>query len=243
MAADGGRVHRRYRADSGSPRARRRALQVWPAMRSLAPWKMPISNPAPFRRCTWATWPASMLEHQQHLAAKCAHACGMHGVEAFTLEASMASGAAALRTGFMAVAGGFHDIVAVCGAERLSHAPRAESTRALTTAFDRDETDRRGETFLSLNAALMRNYARAYDLPPRGFCDLRHQRPRQRSPQPQRAAAQAARPGRLPVLADAGGADPPQGCAAHLRRRRRGGSGRRAVVRERWSRRRAESRG
>ena len=112
---------------------------------------------------------ASMLEHQQHLAAKCAHACGMHGVEAFTLEASMASGAAALRTGFMAVAGGFHDIVAVCGAERLSHAPRAESTRALTTAFDRDETDRRGESFLSLNAALMRNYARAYDLHPEDF--------------------------------------------------------------------------
>ena len=78
---------------------------------------------------------AGVLERQQQLASLCAHACSLTCAEAFTLEASSASGAAALRTGFMAVAGGFHDVVVVCGAERLSHAPReASSQRAFRQA-------------------------------------------------------------------------------------------------------------
>ena len=109
---------------------------------------------------------AGVLERQQQLASLCAHACGLTCAEAFTLEASSASGAAALRTGYMAVAGGFHDAVVVCGAERLSHAPREASTQALTAAFDREETRQSGESFLTLNAALMRRYLDAYDLSP-----------------------------------------------------------------------------
>ena len=109
---------------------------------------------------------AGVLERQQQLASLCAHACGLTCAEAFTLEASSASGAAALRTGFMAVAGGFHDVVVVCGAERLSHAPREASTQALTAAFDREETRQSGESFLTLNAALMRRYLDAYHLSP-----------------------------------------------------------------------------
>ena len=109
---------------------------------------------------------AGLLEHQQQLASLCASACGLKGVEAFTLEASCASGAAALRTGYMAVAGGFHDLVAVCGVERLSHAPRGECTRALAVAADRDEKSRLGESFIGLNAALMRRYLLTHDLSP-----------------------------------------------------------------------------
>ena len=109
---------------------------------------------------------AGVLERQQQLASLCAHACGLTCAEAFTLEASSASGAAALRTGYMAVAGGFHDVVVVCGAERLSHAPREASTQALTAAFDREETRQSGESFLTLNAALMRRYLDAYGLSP-----------------------------------------------------------------------------
>ena len=110
---------------------------------------------------------AGILERQQQLASLCAHACGLTRVEAFTLEASSASGSAALRTGYMAVAGGFYDVVVVCGAERLSHAPRKASTQALTAAFDRGETGQAGESFLTLNAALMRRYLDAYDLSPK----------------------------------------------------------------------------
>ena len=109
---------------------------------------------------------AGVLERQQQLASLCAHSCGLTCAEAFTLEASSASGAAALRTGYMAVVGGFHDVVVVCGAERLSHAPREASTQALTAAFDREETCQSDESFLTLNAALMRRYLDAYGLSP-----------------------------------------------------------------------------
>ena len=109
---------------------------------------------------------AGVMERQQQLASLCAHACSLTCAEAFTLEASSASGAAALRTGYMAVAGGFHDVVVVCGAERLSHAPREASTQALTAALDGDDAKRHGESFLTLNAALMRRYLDAYHLSP-----------------------------------------------------------------------------
>ena len=110
---------------------------------------------------------AGVLERQQQLASLCAHACGLRCVEAFTLEASSASGSAALRTGYMAVAGGFYDVVVVCGAERLSHAPREAASQALTAAFDGEETGQAGESFLTLNAALMRRYLDEYDLSPK----------------------------------------------------------------------------
>ena len=110
---------------------------------------------------------AGVLEGQQQLASLCAHACGLTGVEAFTLEASCASGAAALRTGFMAVAGGFHDVVAVCGVERLSHASREEASCALSTAAAREEVNGGGNTFVAINARLMRHYLRAHGLSPK----------------------------------------------------------------------------
>ena len=110
---------------------------------------------------------AGVLEQQQQLASLCAHACGLTGVEAFTVEASCASGAAALRTGFMAVAGGIFDIVAVCGVERLSHAPLQRVTRALTNAADREEARLPGSSFVTLNATLMRHYLDAHNLRPK----------------------------------------------------------------------------
>ena len=63
---------------------------------------------------------AGILEHQQQLAAHCAYSSGLKGIEALTIEASCGSGAGALRAGFMAVAGGFHDIVVICGTEQMS---------------------------------------------------------------------------------------------------------------------------
>ena len=107
---------------------------------------------------------AGTLEKQQQLASLCAHKCGLTGVEAFAIEASCASGAAALRTGFMAVAGGFFDVVAVCGTERLSHVPRARATRALATAAAPEDLGQYGGSFVGLNANLMRRYVEAHAL-------------------------------------------------------------------------------
>jgi acetyl-CoA C-acetyltransferase len=64
--------------------------------------------------------------------------------------------------GFLAVASGAHDIVVICGVERMTHVERDTVTRALATAADWELEGVCGETFLSLNATLMRRYMQKY---------------------------------------------------------------------------------
>ena len=79
-----------------------------------------------------------------------------------TIEAACASGGAAVRVAYQAVAGGIHDAVAVCGVERMTHVERDAVTRALATAADWELEGVCGESFLSLNATLMRAYMDKY---------------------------------------------------------------------------------
>ncbi|HEX5048933.1 MAG TPA: thiolase domain-containing protein [Gammaproteobacteria bacterium] len=102
------------------------------------------------------------LARQQQLGALLADYGGLAGVEAVTLEAACASGAAATRMGYLAIASGAHDLVAVCGVERMTHVDRHTVTRALATAADWELEGAGGESFLSLNAQLMRAYMQRY---------------------------------------------------------------------------------
>ncbi|HET8699436.1 MAG TPA: thiolase domain-containing protein [Gammaproteobacteria bacterium] len=102
------------------------------------------------------------LAQQQQLGAVLADYAGLAGVEAVTLEAACASGAAATRMAYLAVAGGAHEIAAVCGVERMTHVDRDTVTRALATAADWELEGAAGESFLSLNAQLMRAYMERY---------------------------------------------------------------------------------
>jgi acetyl-CoA C-acetyltransferase len=102
------------------------------------------------------------LARQQQLGALLADYAGLAGVEAVTLEAACASGAAAARMGYLSVAGGAHEIVAVCGVERMTHVDHDTVTRALATAADWELEGAGGESFLSLNAQLMRAYMQRY---------------------------------------------------------------------------------
>ena len=106
---------------------------------------------------------AGILGNQQQLAALCAEVSGLQGVEAFTLEASCGSGAAAVRVGVMAIAGGFHDVVAICGVEQMTHASREAVTQGLSTAADWELEGSQGESFISLNAALMARYMQKHN--------------------------------------------------------------------------------
>jgi acetyl-CoA C-acetyltransferase len=107
---------------------------------------------------------AGILANQQQLGALIADYAGLAGTEAVTIEAACASGGAATRMGYLAVAGGSHDIVVVCGVERMTHVERDTVTRALATAADWELEGVCGESFLSLNAALMRAYMDAYNV-------------------------------------------------------------------------------
>lgn len=112
---------------------------------------------------------SGMLAQQQQLGALFADVAGLRGVEAATVEAACGSGAAAARWGYMAVAGGFHDVVVVCGLERMTHAPKETTTASLATAADWELEGCVGESFLSLNAVLMSRYMERWGVGPRDF--------------------------------------------------------------------------
>lgn len=112
---------------------------------------------------------AGILGHQQQLATHVADVIGRRGIEAATVDAACGSGAAAARVGFMAVAGGFHEAVVVCGVERMTHVSNCEATSGLATASDWEQEGKQGETFISLNAQLMSGYVDTYRVSPRDF--------------------------------------------------------------------------
>jgi acetyl-CoA C-acetyltransferase len=105
---------------------------------------------------------SGVLAQQQQLGGLIADYSGLAGIEAVTIEAACASGGAAVRVAYQAVAGGIHDVVAACGVERMTHVDRDAVTRALATAADWELEGVCGESFLSLNATLMRAYMDKY---------------------------------------------------------------------------------
>jgi len=102
------------------------------------------------------------LESQEHLGALVADFAGLRGIEAFKIEAACASGAAALRMGYIAVAGGLADIVVVVGVEKMTDTLSPDTTAALAMAADADYEAAQGASFVTLNALLMRRYMHEY---------------------------------------------------------------------------------
>jgi acetyl-CoA C-acetyltransferase len=85
------------------------------------------------------------------------------------VEAACASGAAALRVGTMAVASGMHDVVLVCGVEKMTDTPGAATTSGLATAADQEYEVSQGVSFVGLNALLMQRYMYEYQVPHEAF--------------------------------------------------------------------------
>ena len=105
------------------------------------------------------------LLEQEHLATLVADYCGLTGIEAAKVEAACASGAAALRTGLMAVASGFHDVVIVAGVEKMTDTVGKDTTAGLATAADAEYEAMHGVSFVGLNALLMQRYMYEFDVP------------------------------------------------------------------------------
>ena len=105
---------------------------------------------------------SGVLGHQQQLAALLADEAGLTDVEAITVEAACASGGAAALTAFRALQSGACDIALIVGAERMSHVAVSTATRGLAMASDWDREGAHGATFVSLNAALMREWLTRY---------------------------------------------------------------------------------
>jgi acetyl-CoA C-acetyltransferase len=95
---------------------------------------------------------------QEHLGSLIADFVGLRGIEAYKVEAACCSGAAAVRLGFIAVAGGLHDMVIACGVEKMTDVLGQDTTAALALAGDVDYEAAMGPSFVAINALLMRRY-------------------------------------------------------------------------------------
>jgi acetyl-CoA C-acetyltransferase len=141
------------------PESRGRYLGAAAVKEALADATM---EPATIRALYVGNMLSGILAQQQQLGGLIADYTGLAGIEAVTIEAACASGGAAIRVAYQAVAGGVHDAVAVCGVERMTHVERESVTRALATAADWELEGACGESFISLNATLMSAYMRKY---------------------------------------------------------------------------------
>ncbi len=102
------------------------------------------------------------LQGQKHIGALIADEAGLAGIEAWQVRAATASGAAALRAAFLAVASGEVETAVAVGVEKMSS---QIPTSALAKALDARLEVPDGKTLLSQNAALMRLYLDTYQLP------------------------------------------------------------------------------
>jgi acetyl-CoA C-acetyltransferase len=101
---------------------------------------------------------SGILGQQQQLGSLIVDYAGLGGIEGVSVDAACAAGGAALRLGYQHVAAGLADVVVICGTEVMANASNATVTRALAAATDWQLEGSRGESFVSLNATLMRAY-------------------------------------------------------------------------------------
>ncbi len=112
---------------------------------------------------------APNLSNQAHLGVLLADYAGLLGIEAVTLEAAGASGGAALRQGYLAVASGMVDVALVVGVEKFTDKVGADVDAALATTGDSDFESVQGMTPSAQAALLMKRYLHEYDVPENGF--------------------------------------------------------------------------
>lgn len=98
------------------------------------------------------------LSRQTHLGALLADHAGLTGIEAEMLECGGASGGAALRQGFLAVASGLVDVVVVVGIEKFTDVIGSKLEAALASGSDSDYESIHGLTPFGQAAMLTQRY-------------------------------------------------------------------------------------
>jgi acetyl-CoA C-acetyltransferase len=112
---------------------------------------------------------APNLSNQAHLGVLLADYAGMLGIEAVTLEAAGASGGAALRQGYLAIASGMVDVALVVGVEKFTDKIGSDIEEAIATASDSDFEAVQGMTATAQAALLMKRYMHEHQVPKDGF--------------------------------------------------------------------------
>jgi acetyl-CoA C-acetyltransferase len=101
---------------------------------------------------------SGQVTRQENLGALVADWMGQRGAEGFKVEAACASGAAAFRAAYLAVASGALDAVLAVGVEKMTETSGSETTAALAAAADADYEGIQGVSFVGLNALIMQRY-------------------------------------------------------------------------------------
>jgi acetyl-CoA C-acetyltransferase len=114
---------------------------------------------------------APNISNQAHLGALLADVAGptLAGIEGVTLEAAGASGGAALRQGYLAVASGMVDVALVVGAEKATDRLGGQLDAALSTGGDSDFESVQGLTPDAQAAMLMQRYMHEHGAPENGM--------------------------------------------------------------------------
>jgi acetyl-CoA C-acetyltransferase len=112
---------------------------------------------------------APNLSNQAHVGVLLADYAGLLGIEAVTVEAAGASGGAALRQSYFAIASGMVDVALVVGVEKLTDKIGSEVDTALATTSDSDFEAVQGITPTAQAALLMKRYMHEHNVPSDGF--------------------------------------------------------------------------
>jgi acetyl-CoA C-acetyltransferase len=113
---------------------------------------------------------ASVVSHQSNMGALLVDNTALEGIEAFTIEAGAASGAGALRMGYMAVASGWTDSAVVVGVDKYTDGTRPEELEAaIAQSQDYDYESMQGMTAVAQAALLMQRYLYQYKAPRQAF--------------------------------------------------------------------------
>ena len=109
------------------------------------------------------------IQGQKHMAALIADEAGLRGIEALQVRAASASGAAALRMAYLAIASGEADLVIAVGVEKMGG---GEATPALAKALHAEKEVKADKNMISMVAGLMDMYMKQYNVPPDGLAEF-----------------------------------------------------------------------
>ncbi len=115
---------------------------------------------------------ASVISHQANLGAVLTDNAGFKQIEAYTIEAAGASGGAALRVGYLAVASGFIDTAMVVGVEKFTDMVGTGIESAVALGSDYDFEAVQGLTPAAQAGLLMQRYMHEYKTPAGAFSGL-----------------------------------------------------------------------
>ena len=115
---------------------------------------------------------ASSISKQANLGTRLAENIGLTGIETFTAEAGEASGAAALRMGYLAVKSGLVESALVLGIEKYTDMVGSEVDGILAYSADYDFESTQGLTPNGLAGLLMQRYIDQYHAPRDAFATL-----------------------------------------------------------------------